>query len=273
MRVQQVVDEVVATTPGVRWSITVTGRPEAEAAHEPDRVLRTASIGKILLLAETARRFGDGTLDPAEPLRRTPDLTVGDSGLWQHLTVDTLPAADVAALVASFSDNDATNVLLERIGLAAVADVAASLGLRRTALNDRVRTGRGPDHPPTLSHGTARELAALMARVAAGDLLSPAVSARLDRWLATNSDLSMVAAGLHLDPLAHVGAERGLLLRNKTGTDRSIRADVGSVTGRAGVLAYAVLANWDPAERDATGDVMDAMRDIGSALAGVHRRV
>jgi beta-lactamase class A len=82
----------------------------------------------------------------------------------------------------------------------------------------------------------------------------------------------MVAAGLHLDPLAHVAADRGLLLRNKTGTDDGIRADVGLLRTRTpgGVVCYAVLANGDDAEHDGTAEVLAGMRRIGGALAG-HR--
>src|SRR5690348_570851 len=97
MDAQDVVDEVVAGTPAVRWSISVPGRAE----HSPTRKLRTASIGKLLLLIETARRFETGELDPAEPLRRDERLAVADSGLWHLLAVDTLPVRDVAALIAA----------------------------------------------------------------------------------------------------------------------------------------------------------------------------
>ena len=274
MRMQDVVDEAVAGTPGVRWSIFITpvggGMPAGlRAEHDADRRLRTASIGKILLLAETARQIEDGILDPAEPLRRDPALAVADSGLWQHLAVDVLPVADVAVLVAAVSDNYATNVLLERIGLNRVSEMTASLGLRDTSLNDRVRASRAPDDPRTLSNGTARELAGLMSRIALGELVTPGVSRRLDAWLATNVDLSMVAAGFHLDPLAHhedpATPDRGRRLRNKTGTDGGIRADVGYLSADA-TLVYAVLANWDAKTLDATGAVMDAMRTTGSAL-------
>jgi beta-lactamase class A len=127
--VRQTVEQVVAATPGVRWSVHVTDLGgQLLAAHEPDRRLSTASIGKILLLAETARRLELATLDPNEPLTRTPELAVADSGLWQHLRSDTLPLADVAVLVAAASDNYATNVLLERVGLDRVAALAAELG-------------------------------------------------------------------------------------------------------------------------------------------------
>jgi beta-lactamase class A len=266
MQVQQVIDEIIAATPRVRWSVAVTGR--AVAAHAPDRRLRTASIGKILLLAEAARQFEAGTLDPDEMLARRPEVAVADSGLWQHLAVDALPAVDVAVLIAAASDNYATNVLLDRVGVAAVADLTRTLGLRDTSLYDFVRNRREPTHPPTLSTGSAGELAGLMDRIARGDLVSAAVSERLDRWLGLNTDLSMVAAGLHLDPLAHVAADRGLVLRNKTGTDDGIRADVGLLRTPGGVLCYAVLANWDAAAHDGTAEVMAGMRRLGAALAG-----
>lgn len=261
MGTQQVVDDVIADTPGVTWSISTTG-----ADHDPDRQLSTASIGKILLLIETARQIEDKTLDPQELLRKNPELAVADSGLWQHLAADALPVADLAVLIAAVSDNYATNVLLDRIGLDPVAGLARTLNLQHTSLNDRVRDERAPHHPPTLSNGSARELAALMHQIAHRKLISPPVSEQLDRWLATNVDLSMVVSAVNLDPLTHVDQDRGYLLRNKTGTATGIRADIGYLTKDTTTLAYAVIANWDAKVHDSTDDVMNAMRRIGSAL-------
>jgi beta-lactamase class A len=75
----------------------------------------------------------------------------------------------------------------------------------------------------------------------------------------------MVASALGLDPLAHVRPDRGVLLRNKTGTDAGVRADAGLLGG----LAYAVLARFDDARRD---QVLEAMRAIGSAMQAVPTR-
>lgn len=259
MNIQGIVDDVVSGTPDVAWSIMIDDR----AAHRPGHRLRTASIGKLLLLVETARRFEEGTLDPAEPLAKDPALAVADSGLWQHLSAPALPVADLAVLVAAVSDNFATNVLLARIGLGPLTALAAELGLRETALLDRVRRERAPADPPTLSWGTAGELAALMSGLARGTVVSPGVSARVDAWLATGVDLSMVASGYDLDPLAHNEGDRGPALRNKTGTDNGIRADVGHI----GPRAYAVLANWNSHTADRTAEVMAGMRTIGRAMA------
>lgn len=83
-------------------------------------VLPTASIGKVFLLIEAARAIRAGQVSPDELLRRAEFDLVGDSGLWQHLAVETLPLSDVARLVGGLSDNLATNVLLARLGLSAV---------------------------------------------------------------------------------------------------------------------------------------------------------
>ena len=116
---------------GVTWSLCIRdncGMPVAEV--NADTSLRTASVGKVLLLVETARAIAAGELSPDEPLTRSLDEWVGDSGLWHTLSIETLPLVDVAALVGAVSDNLATNVLLRRVGLAEVAARATALGLQ-----------------------------------------------------------------------------------------------------------------------------------------------
>ena len=225
------------------------------AARDEHAELGTASIGKVLLLAELAAR--PELLD--EPLTRTADDAVADSGVWQHLATDTLPARDLAVLVGAHSDNLATNVLLRRIGFDAVHERAATLGLTTTRLHDRVRGRRGPGDPPHLSTATAHELAHLARAL---DRENPVVVA----WLRTGTDLSMVAPAFGLDPLAHMESDRGWELWNKTGTNDGIRADMGVVRRGDAALAYALIANWDAAAVDPRDEVLAAMRRFGEAL-------
>ena len=91
------------TVADVAWSAVVLDAASGRllAVRHPERVLPTASVGKLLLLLETARRLADGRLDPATLLRRSPADSVADSGLWQHLRTESLPLEDVALLVAS----------------------------------------------------------------------------------------------------------------------------------------------------------------------------
>jgi beta-lactamase class A len=264
--------------PEVSWSICVRdGAGAPLLSWQPDAVLPTASVGKVLLLAEVARRLEDGELDAADLLPRDPELWVGDSGLWQHLTAGLLPVADLATLVGAVSDNLATNVLLARVGPDAARRPATGLGLVATGLHDRLRDLRdaAAGHPPTLSTGTAAELTALLHALNTGALPG---GARVLGWLRLNTDLSMVASAFGLDPLAHAAPDLGLLLANKTGTDAGIRADIGVVVPApdgepdpARALGYAALAHWAPDlepdhERRTRLAVLAVMRRLGEHL-------
>lgn len=245
-----------------RWSIRIADADSGEILFDenPDSTLKTASVGKVLLLVRAAQLIASGTLDPGELLHRTRDLQVADSGVWQHLLVDSLPVADLCELIGMASDNLATNVLLHRIGLDEVAATAAGMGLVRTGLLDRVRDVRTAEHPLTLSTGSADELTALMA----------GLTAPVTGWLSKGLDLSQVASGWGLDPLAHQDFDLGLRLVNKTGTDDGVRADVGLLTGPVRRIAYAVLANWDDSS-DGRHQVLDRQRALGLRIAGAAR--
>ncbi len=228
--------------------------------------LPTASIGKVLLLIELAARISERESAGLTILDRRTVPSVGDSGLWQHLQSPSLPAMDLAALVGSLSDNLATNVLLEHVGQDSVRARAESLGLSKTSLLDLVRDERGPDDAPHLSVGSAGELTWLFAALARGDVVDAETSARVVGWLNLNADQSMVAAAFGIDPLAHRVDKHGLVLVNKTGTDRGVRAEAGVLRGPRAGAAYAVLLHFHDRDLGTRLSVLDAMRTIGLDL-------
>ncbi len=255
---------VLEEAPGT-WSVTVVTPDGGEVfGWQPDRVLRTASSAKVLVLIAAADAVDDGRLALDEQLSRAAVAPVGDSGLWQHLRTESLPVEDVARLIGTVSDNLATNVLTERLeGTATVAAVATELGIHGIDLLDIVRDHRGPADPPTLSRGSSLAYARLFARLAAGSVRNAAVSERVLGWLGDGADLSMVASAFGLDPLAHTHADRGIRLVHKTGTDRGVRADSGVVTRDGRPLAYSCLVEFADADRDA---VLRTMRAVGDAV-------
>lgn len=259
--------EVAALNAGISWSVCVRGRTgDVVAGLNPESALRTASVGKLLLLARLAVLLEEEGLGAGVELARSSVPVVADSGLWQHMHVESLGLEDIAVLIASVSDNHAANVLLNYIGLEEVKETGRSLGLKETALLDYVRDRRQPAHPPTLSTGSAGELSLLMSRIATGTLVSQAVSERMRRWLSLSADLSMVASAFNLDPLAHAHADGGFLVMNKTGTDSAVRADVGIVRGPARELSYAAIANWPGNRTELRGDALAGMHSIGRLL-------
>ncbi len=260
------------------WSIVVQDARSGEVLwqHDPHVLLRTASVAKVFVLVELADAILAGRLSESVLLDRRRVAPVGDSGLWQHLEVTELPAGDVARLVGTLSDNWATNVLIERLGLDSIQRRARETATRGSMLHDLVRDER--TDATTLSLGCASDWATLFAGLVSGTLVSSGVSELVGGWLSTSADLSMVASAFGLDPLSHVQPTHGLRLWSKTGTDEGVRAEVGALLVGDQRLAYAVICNWTHDAEDAhdaehTQDpeeprqaVMAAMREIGEEI-------
>lgn len=254
------------------WSVLVRdlAHDRTLLSHDPDRRLRTASVAKIFVLVELAERLERGEVAPGLLLDRRRSPQVADSGLWQHLTSDELPVVDVARLVGSVSDNLATNVLVDLLGLERVQARAREWTGGAAMLHDYVRDARDETMPPTLSEGSAAAWVDVLARLHREADEGGGPARRVLDWLATGTDLSMVASAFGLDPLAHTEPDRGLMVWSKTGTDSTARADVGLVTAGGRSWAYAVLCTWEPGSDDGVRDVvLAAMREIGLGLRAV----
>jgi beta-lactamase class A len=264
---QASINDVIEGSTNIDWAISIRDASGDEVAScRADNAMEIASIGKLLLLIEVARQCGEGNLTGEELLNRDPTLLVADSGIWQHLHIDALPVQDLCVLIASVSDNMATNVLLKHIGPQRLRELSPSLGLTNTAVLDYVRDVRGPADPPTFSTGSASELSRLMSQIARKALVSQAVSEQVNTWLATGVDLSMVASAFGLDPLSHATSGRTFFIRNKTGTDTRIRADAGTV-GRSSLwFSYAVIANWHTSQPGTVDTALSGMNAIGRIL-------
>lgn len=251
---------------GLRWSVSFREVTSGQVLHEENAhaLLPTASVGKVFALIDLAARAGAGELDLTELVDRRESLPVTDSGTWQHLQVDRLSLADVAVLVGSTSDNWATNVLLDRLGLDRVHQRARTLVRGGSRLHDYVRDERSATDPPTLSSGCADDWTRLLCDLARGTCVGDQASAHVRRWLSLGTDLSMVAAALDLDPLSHTEPDLGLRLIHKTGTDVGVRADVGVISRGATSVSYACLCHWpDDGSPGTRRLVLETMRHLG----------
>ncbi|WP_406739634.1 serine hydrolase [Streptomyces atratus] len=238
-------------------------------------VLPVASASKLLLLAEVARRLDTGEL-PADRVVEVLDEDLAEgTGLLRRLSGRGWTVEDLAWLTASVSDNTATNALLRLVGRESTVRLAQELGLDHLTLHDKVRDVRGPDVPPVFATGTAHDLARLVTHAVRGTMSCPAASARLLRWMRSNTDHGLVPALVDHDPYAPGFPEPlrdGLLVANKTGTDTGVRADAGVIIGRRR-LAYAVVARWDTALGPSTERAaVHAIRDVGRTLAACSGR-
>ena len=137
-----------------------------------DEVFPTASSIKPAVLYELFRQAEERKLDLLE-VTRPPLPRVSGGGVLQELGDRvSLTWRDLAVLMMKWSDNEATNLLIRRVGREQVNRRLDALSLGKTRLRremmDVAAAARGDENV-----GTPRELARLAAVVARGEGLAP----------------------------------------------------------------------------------------------------
>ena len=191
----------------------------------PDEVFPQASSIKIAVLAELYHQAqqsahgvsGKATLQDRYVVR-TADL-VPDSSILGGLTpeVTSLTNRDLATIMVAVSDNSATNVLIDRVGMDNVVRLTESLGLAHTQLRrkmmDLQAAAQGRENI-----STPREMMELLAQLYRGKVIGVPLLDDFFNVLATAKD-SWIPRDLPPD----------LKIANKPGELEGVRNDSGIV--------------------------------------------
>ena len=261
-------------------------RPGSFALRQ-DEVVPIASMYKVLLALEVAEAFHDGRLAPQQEVRVTGEQHCpGGLGLNQFANPVTLSLHDVLYLSLAWSDNTASDLLLDRVGLEAVHGRADLLGLSTLIVPGgcrRLLRDAGEDL------GYASEAAAV-----AADWTPRSDDADLDLTRTTRasvSDLARLAGMIDAGRAAHPDACRTVRevmarqiwttrfasafslpawsLSSKTGTHSPWRGELGIITREDGArVALAVVVRQHSAR--ASESVVDAaVASVASAAVGL----
>lgn len=229
---RRIVAEIEAVPDGITVAVSLH-HLERDERHEVlgHRLFRAASTIKILMLIAVARAIDSGTLDLSSRIIPEPHTRVAGSGVLNWLSRDLSPTiADHAWLMIAVSDNTSSNVLIDAVGLPAVASVGRELGLTETALHRHfMSTKRQPQDPS--NSVSAVDLTAMLAAIATDRAASPERCA----WMQ-----SLLGDQQYRDGIArHLPA--GIDYAGKTGWQSEIVHDCGLLTGPGGTIAMAVL--------------------------------
>lgn len=154
--------------------------------HPGDRSFRAASTIKVLVLIALARALDAGTLDLANRIVPAPHTRVGGSSVLNRLSDHLAPTiADHAWLMTAISDNIASNVLIDAVGLPAIRAMAHELGLAETVLHRHFMNEKRPDEPS--NSVSAADLTAMLAAIATDRAASPSGASGCGRCSATSS--------------------------------------------------------------------------------------
>jgi beta-lactamase class A len=184
-KLQAELDRLAAAAPGVVGvGVVDLGSGERWAVHE-SLVFAQGSAIKIPLLIELFRRSDAGELKLTDRKTLTAADRTGGSSLLQHFSDggSAFSLHDLAVPMIVQSDNTATNMLIDVVGMERVNRTMASLGFVQTKLQRKMirpeASARGEENV-----STPREAVDLMVRLARCDLpLTPASCAEVRRLL------------------------------------------------------------------------------------------
>ena len=196
-------------------------------AHDADATMPTASLIKLPILIEA---YTQAEANP-DLLGRTLTLTKSDKVpgagiLTQHFSDGaTFPVRDALRMMVVYSDNTATNMVIDQVGIHAVNDRMASLGLKETRLNSKVykRSESSVDLKRSEAWGlgstTAAETLKLLELLHTGKVVTPAACKAMLGHMKANDDKEMIVR--FLPP--------GTAVAHKTGAVNASRNDAGII--------------------------------------------
>lgn len=207
-----------------------------------DRVFPTASSIKIAVLLELYRQDqqasqgaqGKAKLNDIYPF--DPKDLVEDSQIMAGLTsgITQVTNRDLAQFMVAVSDNAATNVLIDRVGMQSVNATLRSLGLTKTMLRrkmiDIAAARRGDENV-----ATPQEMVQLLEMIYKGKVLNQELTGELIKQLKT----------LKKDSYLSYKLPEVVELADKPGSLEAVRTDSGIVFAKNRPFVISVMTNYD----------------------------
>ena len=227
-------------------------------AYQADIPVAAASVIKIPILIEAFRQARDGLARMDEEFSIRPEQKMPSCGALTYLH-DGLRVTlrDLCVLMIILSDNSATNILIDRLGIDSVNSCMRMLGLRASALNrklfDQEAQSRGVQN-----YITAREMGLVLEKMWRGQCVGETEDAEMLSILADQRLNGKMPFFLHGE---------GVEIAHKTGEDDGITHDVGIVYAKHPLVLCFTSEHTDVPvfERLMQDAARDFYRDCGRA--------
>jgi len=236
-QLDQRVSETVEHFDGAMGVAIVDLTDERAIFKNADRVFPTASSIKIAILLELyhqeqqAREGAQAKARLKDVYDVDPKVLVDFSSIMQGLTpgLTKVTNHDLAQFMIAVSDNTASNVLIDRLGMENVNATLRSLGLTKTLLRrhmmDFEATKRGNENV-----STPQEMARLLEAIYKGEALNKELTAEFIKQLST----------LKESEIQHDLPE-GVKAANKPGNLKGVRTDSGIVFAKDRPFVISVM--------------------------------
>jgi len=216
-------------------------------ALNADTPMPTASVIKLTILFDALKQIQAGKASLTDRLVLTKANQVGGSGvLGLFDTPLTVTLKDALTMMVVVSDNTATNMVIDRLGLQNVDAEIRAIGLKDTYLYKKVfmpAPASAPADQPQFGLGktTAREMAAVMQHFATCDAFPKTLCDTALAMLKNQTDRDAIPRYLG-----------DLVIANKTGAVNESRNDVAIVYAKNGPIVISAFTSgnkdqsWTP---------------------------
>jgi beta-lactamase class A len=207
--------------------------------HESEVFAQASSI-KITVLANLYLEAQQGKLKLTDPYTVQSSDLVPDSDIMNGLTpgVTRVTLRDLATMMVTVSDNSATNVLIDRVGMQNVNAMLDSLGLSHTRLRRKMMDLQAAKEGRE-NISTPREMMQLLDAIYHGKVLNKESTADFFKMLSTGK-ASFIPRDLPPD----------LKVANKPGELEAVRNDSGIVFVEGRPYVICVMTGYLRNERD-----------------------
>jgi beta-lactamase class A len=214
--------------------------------HRQDEPMPTASMIKFPVMVEAYRQAAEGAIDLDEAVTlKSSDKVPGSGILTDHFSAGaTFPLRDAVHLMIAFSDNTATNLVLDEIGIGSTAATMERMGYPHTKIHSKVfrrDTSVSPERSKRFGLGstTAAEMLRLCEALHQKRLVSKEASEAMLGHLRACDDRDKFPR--FLPP--------GTKIAFKTGSVEEARTAAGIIETSAGPVALCVLTNHNEDRR------------------------
>lgn len=204
--------------------------------YNADRKFPSASLIKVPIMAAVFESIRAGRLSLDTQIKLTRGLRVGGSGSLKWVREGTsLSVMEIIYKMITESDNTATKMLIDSVGMDYLSGAFRAMGLEQTNITPE---GMSLSSRPVRreNYTTAREMGGLMERIYAGKLVDREASEFMLDVLKHTKSRSRLRRGLPL----------GWEIGHKTGLLRKACHDVGVVFSPRGDFVIAVLTSEVP---------------------------
>ncbi len=246
-RMEESVRSIVRETDAV-VGVAILDLTDQRAFHlNADAIYPTASTIKIAVLAELYRQHERGSGAKLGDLYTVNAKDgVGTEGILQEMSagVSRITNRDLALLMVSLSDNSATNVLIDRVGMDNVNAWLAQVGLQRTRLRRHMLDVKAAQEGRE-NTATPRELVTMLRAIHEGRVFGKATTEAFFKMLSTEKS-SYIPRLLPAD----------LMIATKPGNLDAVRNDAGIIFVPGRPFAIAVMTTF-------AADGLEAQESIG----------